>query len=217
MYLDTANIEEIKEAFSLGILKGVTTNPSILLKEGKSRAKVVKEILENSEGTVFVQAIGESYDDIYRDCQEIMNLDSNRVALKIPACFNGIKVIKQSKTDNPNTIILATAIFSVEQALLCALAGSDFVAPYVNRMENNNINPYEVITKIRKIFDDRNLSTKILAASFKNTNQLVDILFAGAHTATISCDVLVNMIDKQLAEASIKIFNKDWEKLQNQI
>lgn len=217
MYLDTASIEEIKESFTLGIMKGVTTNPSILLKEGRKRESIIHDILYNSEGIVFVQAVGDSCEEIYNDSKEILKLHQTRIALKIPANSEGLKAIKLLKSENPQVVILATAIFSVEQGFLSALAGCDFIAPYVNRMENNNINPYEVIRKTRKIFDDRNLPTQILAASFKNTNQVVDILAAGAHTATVPADILNSMLNKVLATASIKKFNQDWAELQKKI
>ncbi|AGK55430.1 transaldolase family protein [Bacillus sp. 1NLA3E] len=217
MYLDTANIDEIKESFTLGVMKGVTTNPSILLKEGRKRESVINDILGNSEGIVFVQAVGDSCEEIYNDSKEILQLHETRVALKIPANSEGLKAIKKLKGENPQVVILATAIFSVEQGFLSALAGCDFIAPYVNRMENNNIDPYEVIRKTRKIFDDRNLPTQILAASFKNTNQVVDILAAGAHTATVPFDILNSMLNKVLATASIKKFNQDWVELQGKI
>ncbi|WP_394237687.1 transaldolase family protein [Niallia oryzisoli] len=217
MFIDSANLDEIREGFSLGLLKGVTTNPSILLKEGKRRGVIVKEILDNSEGIVFVQATGSSYEEIYADCQEILAYGNKRIALKIPANIPGFQVINRLKNQNNAPIILATAIFSVDQSLLCGLAGCDYIAPYVNRMANNNINPYEVVNKTRKIYDDRGFSTKILAASFKNTNQVVDIFTAGAHTATVSSDVLRSMASKELASASISGFNRDWYELQSRL
>lgn len=213
MFLDTANIQEIKEAFTLGVLKGVTTNPSILLKEGKTREVIVKEILANSEGIVFVQAAGSTFEEMYADCEEILSLNDKRIALKIPANIPGLKVIKEFKNKEDAPVILATAIFSVDQSILCGLAGCDYIAPYVNRMANNNIDPFEVVRKTRKIYDDRGIKTQILAASFKNTNQVSDILEAGAHTATISYDILQGMASKALASASIAGFNEDWNEL----
>lgn len=154
---------------------------------------------------------------MYADCQEILALDNERIGLKIPANLDGFKVMKELKNKNNAPIILATAIFSVDQGILCGLAGCDYIAPYVNRMENNNIDPYEVVRKTRKIYDNQGFSTKILAASFKNTNQVVDIFEAGAHTATVSYDILCNMASKELASASIKGFNHDWNELQHRI
>ena len=207
MFLDTANINDIKEAFTFGVLKGVTTNPSILLKEGQKREEIVPEILENSVGTIFVQAAGSTYEEMYNDCKEILSLNNERIALKIPANIPGFKVIKEIKNQSDAPTILATAIFSTDQGMLCGLAGCDYIAPYVNRMSNNNIDPFDVVRKTRKFYDDRGLQTQILAASFKNTNQVVDVFDAGAHTATVSFDILRAMLSKELAATSILGFN----------
>lgn len=213
MFLDTANINDIKEAFTFGVLKGVTTNPSILLKEGKKRDDIVKEILDNSTGIVFVQAAGNTFEEMYNDCQEILSLNNERIAIKIPANIPGLKVIKELKSHSNAPVILATAIFSADQGILCGLAGCDYIAPYVNRMSNNNIDPFEVVRKTRNFYDERGIKTQILAASFKNTNQVIDIFEAGAHTATIPFDILRAMASKDLAAASILGFNNDWNEL----
>jgi len=214
MFIDTANLSEIKEGFSFADLKGVTTNPSILLKEGKRREQIISEILANSTGTVFVQAVGSHYEDMYIDCQRILALNDDRIALKIPANVAGLQVIKELKSKSDAPVILATAVFSADQGILCGLAGCDYIAPYINRMENNNINPYEVVRETRKIYDDQGFPTQILGASFKNTNQVVDILVAGAHTVTVPFEILRNMATKELAAASVDRFNRDWEELQ---
>ena len=213
LYLDTANLIELKKAFSSNILKGVTTNPTILLKENRKRDEIINEILASTTGIVFVQTVGERFDEIYEDALKIMEFKSSRIALKIPAHLEGIEVIKRIKDEYPEVKILATAIFSVDQAILSAIAGSDFIAPYINRMENNNIDPYEVIRKTRKIYDDQGFKTKILGASFKNSNQLIDTFYAGAHTATISYELYTSMANKDLALLSIKKFNEDAYKL----
>lgn len=213
LYLDTANLIELKKAFSSNILNGVTTNPSILLKENRKRKDIINDIISSTSGTVFVQTVGESFDEIYKDALNIMEFNSPRIALKIPAHLEGIEVIRKIKDDYPEVKILATAIFSVDQGILSALAGSDFIAPYINRMENNNIDPYDVIKKTRKIYDDQGFETKILGASFKNTNQLINTFYAGAHTATISYELYASMANKDLALLSIKKFNEDAYKL----
>ncbi len=213
LYLDTANLAELKKAFKSTILKGVTTNPSILLKENRKRKDIIDEILLNTTGTVFVQTVGESFDDIHKDAMEIMAFNSPRIALKIPAHLEGVEAISKIKEEYPEVEILATAIFSVDQAILAAIAGSDFIAPYINRMENNNIDPYDVIKKTRKIYDDQGFKTKILGASFKNTNQLVNTFYAGAHTATISYELYASMANKDLALLSINKFNEDAKQL----
>ncbi|MEI3607404.1 transaldolase family protein [Pseudogracilibacillus sp. SE30717A] len=216
LYLDTANIDELKKAMQLNILNGVTTNPSILLKEGKQREEMIQEILSVTTGEVFVQTEGMTVEEICKDAETILNtFQSDRIALKIPAHFEGIQAISKMKDTYPNVNVLATAIYSAEQGLLAALAGCEYIAPYVNRMENNNINPYEVIANIHQIFNDQQIQTKILAASFKNTNQIVHILAAGAHTATISFELFEAMANKGLAIEAIEKFNSDAAKLRS--
>lgn len=214
LYLDTANIEQIKDAFEVGVLQGVTTNPSILLKEKKERKVVVKEVLQNSKGIVFVQVTAESFEDMYKEALEIYNIDNSRIGIKIPVNTDGIKTMKALKDNNKKIPVLATAIFTVEQGLIAALSGADYIAPYINRMENNGINSGDVIEKIRKIYDDGEFSTKILAASFKNTHQVVEVLSRGAHSATISYDIFNAMINNKLAQDSINKFTTDWAELQ---
>ncbi len=210
LYLDTANIDELKKAMEVNILKGVTTNPSILFKEGKQREEMIQEILAVTTGEVFVQTEGFVAEEICKDGEVILQtFASDRISLKIPAHLQGVQAIQKMKEKYPDIKILATAIYSVEQGLLAALAGSDYIAPYVNRMENNNIDPYKAIANIRKIYNDQQLKTKILAASFKNTNQIVRILAAGAHTATISYELFEGMANKGLALDAIEKFNSD--------
>ncbi len=215
LYLDTANIEQIKAAFEVGVLQGVTTNPSILLKEKKERTVIIKEILENSKGLVFVQVTADNFEEMYEEALEIYNIDTLRIGVKIPVNTDGIKTMKTLKEKNKNIPILATAIFTAEQGLMAALAGADYIAPYINRMENNGINSGDVIEKIRKIYDDGKLPTKILAASFKNTHQVINVLARGAHSATISYDIFDAMINNKLAQDSVNKFTSDWAELQS--
>lgn len=215
MFLDTANIIEIKDAVSLGIFKGVTTNPTLLLKEGKKREVIIREILDICEGIVFVQAVGNTCEEIFNDCKRILEIDSLRIGLKIGANIEGIKAIKLIKAEKKYVPVLATAVYSVEQGMISVLAGCDYIAPYVNRMENSNINPYETVTKIRKFIDEKKADSKIIAASFKNTAQFVDILSSGAHNATISYEILRDMLDKQVVLSSIEKFNDDGFSLEN--
>lgn len=214
LYLDTANIEELKKAMRVNILKGVTTNPSILLKEKKRREDIINEILSVTTEEVFVQTDGMTVEEILDDGEAILEtFQSERIALKIPAHLEGIEAIKTMKDRHQHVKILATSIYSADQGLLAAMAGSDYIAPYVNRMENNNIDPYKAIRTIRKIYDDQQFSTKILAASFKNTSQIVQILAAGAHTATISYELFAQMANKGLALEAIEKFNADTTEL----
>lgn len=210
LYLDTANLDQIKRAEEIGIIQGVTTNPTILLKESQQREEIIKAILAVTNGTVFVQTVGTTVKDILSDARHILAVfQDERIALKIPAHLEGIEAMKQMKAEQSDVAILATAIYSTEQNVLAAIAGADYVAPYINRMQNNRIDAYEVIAETRKIYDEQQLATKILAASFKNTGQIIQTLCAGAHTVTIPYDLLTSMANKELALGAIQQFNED--------
>ena len=214
MFLDTANINDINKYMKTGVLKGVTTNPTILLKENINRFKQIENILGTNTELLFVQLVGDTLEELCEDYENLKNIRGcNKIAYKVPINLVGLEVVNKIKADNPKTIVLGTAIYSADQAILAALAGCDYVAPYVNRMSNNNINPFEEISKMRSFYEDRNLDCKILAASFKNTNQILDALEAGAHTCTIPSDLFKQMVNKDLAINAIKVFNEDGQKL----
>jgi TalC/MipB family fructose-6-phosphate aldolase len=214
MFLDTANIDQINNCLRTGVFKGVTTNPTILLKEKTDRFEQIKRILDTDVKLLFVQIIGDTVDELYADYQKLNDIKTEKkIGYKVPMDFKGLEVVKKIKEHDLKSIVLGTAIYSADQGILSALVGCDYVAPYVNRMLNNNINPYEVISSMRSFYDDRNLDCKIIAASFKNTNQILNALKAGAHSCTISENLFLQMINKDLAINAIKVFNNDGKKL----
>lgn len=214
MYLDTANLTEITEALKTGVFQGVTTNPTILLKEKTERMKQIRGILDLGVSKLYVQVLGDSADALIEDYRRVKAMNGeNTIAYKVSMDVHGLEAVKRIKEEDPDAEILGTAIYSADQAILGALAGCDSVAPYVNRMENNGVNPFEAIEKMRMFFDDRGLSCTIVAASFKNTNQIVGALTSGAHTATIPYDLFLQMINKDVAGKAIQVFNQHGEEL----
>lgn len=215
MYLDTANLTEIREALKTGVFQGVTTNPTILLKEKTERMKQIRGILDLEVSKLYVQVLGDSADALVEDYRRVKAMNGeNTIAYKVSMDVHGLEAVKRIKEEDPDAEILGTAIYSADQAILGALAGCDSVAPYVNRMENNGVNPFEAIEKMRMFFDDRGLPCTIVAASFKNTNQIVGALTSGAHTATIPYDLFLQMINKDVAGKAIKVFNQHGEELE---
>ncbi|MBC1499679.1 transaldolase [Listeria weihenstephanensis] len=211
MFLDTANITEIEAMLAFGWITGVTTNPTLLAKEkGRSRADISREILSilSEEQRLFIQATGETQTELYEDAQIILSKDA-RIAIKIPADEIGFRVMTQLKQERPDVEILATAIFSVEQSYLAALAGCDWVAPYVNRMANQGLQPAHVIADTAQLFKQLGVPTKILGASFKNTAQITETLLAGATDVTIPAGLVTVMMQNKLAADSIHAFNLD--------
>ena len=212
MYIKRANFDKIKKPLKTGIVKGVTTNPTILKKENKKREEQIKDIISLGVKELFVQLLGETCDEIIQDFEKIKKIEEKlncKLSLKVPISLSGLEAIYKIKVEDEKRIVLGTAIYSSDQAILGALAGCDYLAPYVNRMQNNSIDSINEIKKIRKFIDLRNLNTKILSASFKNCNQVIDSLVNGAHTATIPYDILVQMVNKDIAINAIKVFNED--------
>ncbi|EAD9801402.1 transaldolase [Listeria monocytogenes] len=209
MFLDTGNLEEIKKALQFPFFEGVTTNPTILLKENKPRNTHIANI---SAKVVFVQAAGLTEEEIWEDVlriQAIEPAEGTVIGLKIPAHEAGIKVIAKVRANFPNEIILATAIFSSEQGYIAALSGADYLAPYYNRMEVSGLDAAKTIEELRYVLDLQGLEdVKIMGASFKNSRQIMQALASGADTVTIGYDLFLQMMNKPLALESIEKFNE---------
>lgn len=214
MFLDTANIDEINDNLLLGIFKGVTTNPTLLLKEKKERFSQINNILATDVEVLFVQVIGETVEELIEDYNKIRNIQMDKkIVIKVPMNTIGLEFVKNIKQLYPKQLVLGTAIYSSDQGILATVVGCDYLAPYVNRMSNNNLDPYTSIAQMRKFIDNRQLPTKIMAASFKNANQVVDSLIAGAHTATIPAEIVDQMMNKELALNAIRVFNNHGQEL----
>ncbi|MBC2248755.1 transaldolase [Listeria sp. FSL L7-0123] len=209
MFLDTGNLEEIKKALQFPFFEGVTTNPTILLKENQPRKTQIANI---SAKLVFVQAAGLTEDEIWEDVARIQAIEPAKgttISLKIPAHEAGIKVIARVRAEFPEAIILATAIFSSEQGYIAALSGADYLAPYYNRMEVSGLDAAKTIEELRYVLDLQGLeNVKIMGASFKNSRQIMQALVSGADTVTIGYDLFLQMMNKPLALESIEKFNE---------
>ncbi|MBC1431890.1 transaldolase [Listeria welshimeri] len=209
MFLDTGNLEEIKKALQFPFFEGVTTNPTILLKENQPRKTHIAHIQAKM---VFVQAAGLSEEEIWEDVLRIQTIEPAQgtvVGLKIPAHEAGIKVIAKVRAKFPEAIILATAIFSSEQGYIAALSGADYLAPYYNRMEFSGLDAAKTIAELRYVLDLQGLlNVKIMGASFKNSRQIMQALASGADTVTIGYDLFLQMMNKPLALESIEKFNE---------
>ncbi|HAM1227567.1 TPA: transaldolase [Listeria monocytogenes] len=209
MFLDTGNLEEIKKALQFPFFEGVTTNPTILLKENRPRKTHIGSIQAK---VVFVQAAGLTEEEIWEGVlriQAIEPAEGTVIGLKIPAHEAGIKVIAKVRANFPNEIILATAIFSSEQGYIAALSGADYLAPYYNRMEVSGLDAAKTIEELRYVLDLQGLEdVKIMGASFKNSRQIMQALASGADTVTIGYDLFLQMMNKPLALESIEKFNE---------
>ncbi|WP_237585551.1 transaldolase family protein [Alkalibacterium sp. MB6] len=214
LFLDTVNPDEIKNYLPTGVIKGVTSNPTLLWKEKKAVDKQLEEIAACQPDMLFVQLVGETVDELAASYEELKNRELGvTIGLKINMNQVGLEFVHQLKTQKVEEKILGTAIYSAEQGILGTLAGCDYLAPYINRMSNVNIDPYHVIKQIREFIDSREASTQIMGASFKNIKQVLDALSAGAHTATIPADVFEGMVNNPLATDAIHVFNTHGKEL----
>lgn len=210
--LDTANIEEIKKYEAILPLAGVTSNPSIVKKEGKieffDHMKKIREII-GADKSLHVQVVARDYRGMLKDAETIMEKIDGDVYVKVPVSETGLKVIKELKKRNIN--VTATAIYTKFQAYLAIAAGADYIAPYFNRMENLNIDPREAITEMANEIKRTNSQTKILAASFKNVGQVSAALECGAQSATMGADIIQQAFAMPSIEQAVADFTADWE------
>ncbi|KFN88954.1 transaldolase family protein [Tetragenococcus muriaticus] len=163
---------------------------------------------EFDDKKLFVQVQGRSSKEMEDDFFYLLEVTSKTTGLKVPATENGLGLIQKIKNEHPERTVLATIVYSVEQGYLAGLAGCDWIAPYVNRMENQNINPYKVVQDIHQLYRVQNLSTKIMGASFKNQAQIRQTLLSGADTVTVPPIIIKSMMNNVLAEESLKVFQQ---------
>lgn len=212
LILDTGNVEEIKEVNDILVIDGVTTNPSIVSKEKIEFEKLIEEISKviDKDTPIHAQVISTKYDDIIKEAEYINNIRKN-IYVKIPVTKHGLKAIKYLSTKDIN--ITATAIFTAHQGYLAAKAGAKFVAPYVNRIDNISGNGVETVRDLVNIIDKYKYKTEVLAASFKNAQQVLELMKVGVHAVTVPYDILCNMINHPSTDLSINKFIHDWEEV----
>lgn len=211
LILDTANIKKIKEYLTYLPVDGVTTNPSILKKEGNiDFVEHMKEIrsLIGPDKSLHIQTIASDYEGMVKDARRIVELIDKDVYIKIPVSKAGLAAIKTLKSEGFN--ITATAIYSEIQALLATELGADYLAPYVNRMSNLNTDPYEVINNVAYNIANTNSDTRILAASFKNVDQVLKAVQAGSTHVTVGADVVDLFLANANIDKAITDFGNDW-------
>jgi len=210
IFIDTANIAQIEEVDSWGILDGVTTNPTLMAKEGMDPKECVRKICEIVGGPVSVEAMSTKSADIVKEARELAKLHPN-VVVKIPMTEEGLKA----------TVILAkerikvnmTLVFSSNQALLAAKAGAAYVSPFVGRLDDVGQDGMDLIAEILDIFDNYEFETEVIVASVRHPIHVTQAARMGAHIATIPYDVLKKMFKHPLTDIGIDRFQKDWEKV----
>lgn len=211
-FIDTANLDEIKEAASIGILDGVTTNPTLLAKEkGKGDFKtILKRICEVVDGPVSAEVVALQAEGMVKEAEELAKLHKN-IVVKIPMCKEGLKAIKILNAKGIRTN--CTLVFSPIQALLAAKAGAAFVSPFVGRLDDASHAGMDLVEDIATIFENYDVTTEIIVASVRNPLHVVEAAVMGADIATIPFKVIEQLIKHPLTDVGIKNFLEDWEKV----
>ncbi len=209
-FIDTANVEEIRKANDMGIICGVTTNPSLIAKEGREFNQVIQEITSIVDGPISgeVKATTEDAEGMIAEGREIAKIHKNMV-VKIPMTMEGLKATKALSAEGIKCNV--TLVFSANQALLAARAGAAYVSPFLGRLDDISQPGIDLIRTISEIFDIYGFETEIIAASVRNTIHVTDCALAGAHIATVPYQVLVQMTKHPLTDQGIEKFKKDYE------
>ena len=212
-FIDTANIEQIREANSWGVLDGVTTNPSLAAREKGSYKDILEEIADIVDGSISAEVIAQDYDGMMKEAHQLIEI-SDRIAVKIPLTKLGLKVIKSLSDEGVD--VNTTLIFSPMQALLAAKAGASFVSPFVGRLDDISSMGMKVVQDIRTIFDNYGFDTEIIVASIRHPMHVYEAAMIGADIATIPFNVLEKLFNHPLTDIGIERFLSDWRRANKQ-
>ena len=208
LFIDTANVEEIRQANELGVICGVTTNPSLIAKEGRDFKEVVTEIAGIVDGPISAEVISLDHDGMINEARDLSKIHKN-IVIKIPMTIEGLKAVKILSSEGIKTNV--TLIFSAAQALLAARAGATYVSPFLGRLDDIGMPGMDLIEEIADIYSIHNIETEIIAASIRNPIHVIDAARAGANIATIPYKIIIQMAKHPLTASGIEKFMHDWE------
>ena len=209
-FIDTADVNEIREANTLGLVDGVTTNPSLIAKSGRKFEEVIKEITSIVDGPISAEVISLDHDGMVKEAGKLAKIHKN-IVIKLPMTAEGLKATKTLTAKGIKTNV--TLIFSPLQALLAAKAGATYVSPFVGRLDDISQDGMNIIEEIRTILDNYGYETEIIVASIRNPIHVLDSALIGADVATIPFSVMMQLAKHPLTDAGIKKFLEDWEKV----
>ncbi|CEP68415.1 Aldolase-type TIM barrel [Moorella glycerini] len=212
IFIDSANIEEIKAANDLGIISGVTTNPSLIAREGRNFRQVVEEIAAIVDGPISAEVISTEAGAMIAEALELAAIHPN-IVIKIPMLAEGLKAVKELAAQGIKTNV--TLVFSANQALLAALAGATYVSPFVGRLDDINHDGMQVIADIVPIYAQYGLETQVIAASIRHPLHVLQAARLGADIATVPYKVIMQMVKHPLTDAGLARFLADWEKVKD--
>lgn len=208
-FVDTANVDVIKEINELGLADGATTNPTIISREGRDFKTVVKEICSIVDGPVSAEVTGTTSEEMIKEARNIATWAKN-IVIKIPMTMEGMKAVNVLSKEGIKTNV--TLVFSVSQGLMAIKAGATFISPFVGRLEDIGSDPFALIADLRDIIDFYGFDTQIIAASIRNKTHVEKVAKVGAHIATIPEGIFKKMSEHPLTTKGIETFTKDWEK-----
>ena len=207
-FIDTANFDDIKAAYEMGFIAGVTTNPSLIVKEKRDLHEVIQQIADLVEGPVSAEVIATTAPEMVKEAHELIKLGDN-VVIKAPMTAEGLKAVSILSKEGIKTNV--TLIFSANQALLAARAGATYVSPFVGRVDDISMDGIQLIEDIAEIFMVHNIATEIIAASVRTPMHMTQCAKAGAHIATVPFNVLQQSLKHPLTDAGLARFLADWE------
>jgi transaldolase len=208
LFIDTANVSEIRKANDMGVICGVTTNPTLIAKEGRVFEDVVKEIASIVDGPISAEVISLDSEGMIKEALGLTKINKN-IVVKIPMTIEGLKAVKVLKSINVKTNV--TLIFSAGQALLAAKAGASYVSPFVGRLDDISMNGMDLIAEIVEIFSNYDFNTEIIAASMRHPMHVTQAAKLGCDIATVPYKVIEQMTKHPLTDKGIEQFLKDWE------
>ncbi len=208
-FIDTANIEEIKKAHDMGMVDGVTTNPSLIAKEQRPFEEIIKDICEIVDGPISAEVVSLDTEGMVREGRELAAIHPN-IVIKVPMTTDGLKAVKILADEKIRTNV--TLIFSASQALMVAKAGASFVSPFVGRLDDISQTGMDLIADIMNIYDNYGYSTEVIVASVRSPMHVVDSAMMGAHIATIPFKVIDQLAKHPLTDIGMEKFLADWEK-----
>jgi len=214
IFIDTANVEEIREAHALGIVDGVTTNPSLIAKEGRDFRQVVRELCSIVDGPISAEAVSPDAEGMLAEAEELSRIHEN-IVVKIPMTAEGLKAVKACSGKGIQTNV--TLVFSSAQALLAAKAGATYVSPFVGRLDDVSQTGMDLVEEIVTIFDNYGFETEIIVASVRNPLHVVEAALLGAHIATVPFHVIRQLLRHPLTDKGIDKFLADWKKIPSKV
>jgi len=215
IFVDTADLDEIKELASWGIIDGVTTNPTLVAKSGRNFNQIIEEIFKIVDGPISLEVVSKDSEGMVKEAKQLVSKVKEKyrknVTIKIPMTSEGLKAVKKLKKEKIKTNV--TLVFSANQALLAAKAGASFVSPFIGRLDDIGQEGMQIVEEIMEIYNNYDIETEVIVASIRHPIHVIDAARLGADIATIPPNVIRKMVKHSLTDVGIKKFSDDWEKV----